>query len=293
MPTISSMTGYGKSSFHYNGTTYNLEARSVNSKFLDFRVKLPSFLAGMEYEIRKIAQEVLIRGKVEVLIERSKEEGQSEELINESLFKQYFEQLKKITGNYQIQDAEIVQSLMRVSAIYDTSSQEVEEALAEGLLLSVQTCLQSLKEHRLVEGASIAEDFALRIKQIAQCLQEVEPLEKGRILRLREKFQHSLEEHFGKQNYDENRLEQELIFYMEKLDITEEKTRLDQHLKYFQEVVEDPEISKGKKLGFIAQEIGREINTLGSKANASDIQKLVVQMKDELEKIKEQVANIV
>ncbi len=293
MSVIASMTGYGKSSFQYKDTTYNIEARSVNSKFLDFRVKLPSFLSSMEYEIKKIAQDLLVRGKIEILVERNREEGQSEALINERIFKQYFEQLKKITENYQIQDAEIVQSLMRVSAIYDTSSEEVEETLVEGLLQGVHTCMTSLMEHRIAEGESIADDFKVRLHQIKNSLLAIEPLEKGRIQKLRDKFQNALEEHFGKQNYDENRLEQELIFYIEKLDITEEKTRLEQHLKYFKEVLEDPDFSKGKKLGFISQEIGREINTLGSKANSSDIQKLVVEMKDELEKIKEQIANIV
>lgn len=289
---ILSMTGFGKASLNLNERTVNIEVRSVNSKFLDFRAKLPADLSNLEFDLKKMVNEKLIRGKVDVFIELSKVENQTEDVINKEVFQNFFNQIKNITSAYGISDAEIIQAVLRIPAIYDSAQTEFSEEQLQHVLVAAATALDALNEFRATEGQSICEDFLLRIHNIRQSALEIKPYESQRITKLREKLVSGLEENFPSQNYDESRLEQELIFYIEKLDITEEKVRLEQHCKYFLEVLESSDISKGKKLAFIAQEIGREINTLGSKANAYEIQKIVVRMKDDLEKIKEQVANI-
>lgn len=289
---ILSMTGFGKASLSLNERTVNIEVRSVNSKFLDFRAKLPTDLATLEFELKKMVNDQLLRGKVDMLIEISKVENGIEEVINKEAFRNFFTQISTIVADYNISDADIVQAILKIPAIYDSTHTEFTQEQLQQVIAAANSALKALNEFRAEEGRSIYEDFKLRIRNIRQASVEIGPFENQRIVRLREKLVSSLEENFPNQNYDESRLEQELIFYIEKLDITEEKVRLEQHCKYFLEVLESAEISKGKKLAFIVQEIGREINTLGSKANAYEIQKIVVTMKDDLEKIKEQVANI-
>ena len=286
------MTGFGKASLVLNERTINIEARSVNSKFLDFRVKMPTELSKLEFDLKKMVNDKLVRGKVDIYIEISKLENGVEEVINKEVFQRFFDQIKDITKDYNLSDAEIVQAVLKIPAIYDYTESLFTEDQLNAILMASNAALEALNDFRATEGQSIYNDFKLRINNIQQAAIEVEPFEQQRIVKLRDKFVSGLEESFPNQSYDDSRLEQELIFYIEKLDITEEKVRLDQHCKYFLEVMDTDELSKGKKLAFIAQEIGREINTLGSKANAYEIQKLVVTMKDDLEKVKEQVANI-
>lgn len=287
-----SMTGFGKATKIIGTKNFTIEARSVNSKMIDFRAKMPTELIPIEFELRKIATEMLQRGKVDVLIDISNLDNSPAEILNRNLFENYFGQVKSITQNYGVTDAEIVQAVLRIPGIYNNEESRWEEEDLTKVLDLAKEAFSNLNAFRRTEGQSIFDDLINRTLLILNHLSMIEPLEQERIVKLRERFAQHLADLNTAQSYDENRLEQELIYYVEKLDISEEKTRLDQHCKFFLETIRSEDISNGKKLSFISQEMGREINTLGSKANSAEIQKIVVSMKDELEKIKEQLANV-
>lgn len=286
------MTGYGKAESHLPDKKLTIEIRSLNSKQLDTNTRLPSVYKEKEIEIRKLIASALERGKVECSLFYEQSSETSSGIINDTVVKAYYEQLNKIAGELAIEaPAELLSTVMRMPDTIRNERTELEEEEWITVRKSMGEALDRLIEFRLQEGLSMDKDLRLRVASISARLREVEKFEEDRISRIRERIGSNLSEFLGKEDLDENRFEQELIFYMEKLDISEEKVRLANHCSYFLETMEN-EGPVGKKLGFISQEMGREINTLGSKANHVDIQRLVVEMKDELERIKEQILNI-
>ena len=290
---MKSMTGYGKVSKSRNGKNIEVEIRSLNSKTLDVHTKIPQILSGKELEVRSMIAAGLERGKVDVNINITTDAGEETLRINEQLLEAYFKKTVEIARNFgvEIDQSLLLTTLLRFPDVQKVDQEETEEE--DWLIASeaVSEAIAKLDEFRVQEGQNLKLDFQKRVSLILSYLDEVEPLAAARIGVIRERILQRFEELKGTVDVDSNRLEQELIFYIEKLDITEEKVRLRNHCRYFVENMDAGE-STGKKLGFIAQEMGREINTLGSKANDAEIQKLVVKMKDELEKIKEQVLNI-
>ena len=270
---MKSMTGYGKVTKSRNGKNIEVEIRSLNSKTLDVHTKMPVALNSKDLDIRAMIAAGLERGKVDVSVTLTTDATEDNLRINEQLLEAYFRKTVEIARNFGVEQEEEIEDE------WELTREAVEEALKQ------------LDEFRIQEGQNLKADFNKRVSLILSYLDEVEPLANARVGIIRERILQRFEELKGTVDVDSNRLEQELIFYIEKLDITEEKVRLRNHCRYFIENI-DADESTGKKLGFIAQEMGREINTLGSKANDAEIQKIVVKMKDELEKIKEQVLNI-
>lgn len=287
-----SMTGYGRVVNEFELRTITVEIRSLNSKFSDVKIKLPQTYREKELAIRKIIGDKLQRGKVDVLIEIQSTTGDEDVKINRSLFKKYFQELKRTCDELGYEPADLVSSLMRLPNIVVPNTNAISDEAWTQLKDTIDEALNKLMKFRLDEGSVLDTDFKLRINHIAEGLEKIPDYEMSRISKLKERLRQNLETINMKDGFDENRFEQELIFYLEKMDITEEKVRLAQHCKYFKKELDTNKTRKGKKLNFICQEIGREINTIGSKANSSDIQRVVVQMKDDLEKIKEQIANI-
>lgn len=288
------MTGYGKVSECLFGKNFEIEIRSLNGKSLDLSTKIPSNYKDRELEIRALIASRLERGKVDFMMTCTVGELSEDVVkINEPLLKAYYDKVLSIANGYGIETDKnmILMSLLRFPDIQKVEPEKVSDEEWEQILALVNKAVDNLEEFRVQEGKILKEDFSKRVTLILEYLKKVEPLEKNRINIIRERIMQRFEEFRTAADFDQNRLEQELIYYIEKLDITEEKVRLENHCKYFSETLE-AEIPTGKKLGFIAQEMGREINTMGSKANDAEIQKYVVMMKDELEKIKEQVLNI-
>ena len=290
---MKSMTGYGKVTKSRNGKNIEVEIRSLNSKTLDVHTKMPIALNSKDLEIRSMIAAGLERGKVDVSVTLTTDATADNLRINEQLLEAYFNKTIEISRKLGV---EMDQSLLLTTLLRFPDVQKVdqEEEIEDEWALTreaVEEAIKGLDEFRIQEGQNLKADFIKRVKLILSYLDEVEPLADARVGIIRERILQRFEELKGTVDVDSNRLEQELIFYIEKLDITEEKVRLRNHCKYFIENI-DADESTGKKLGFIAQEMGREINTLGSKANDAEIQKIVVKMKDELEKIKEQVLNI-
>lgn len=290
---IRSMTGYGKAEQEIQGKKITIELRSLNSKQLDLNVKLPMSYREYELELRSEVAKKLVRGKVDlfIFVETTKDEAPA--TINKDVFGSYYEQVKQVSEAFDISltNEPVVQTILRMPDVLHVQRQEVTEAEVIALKQTVQGALLEIEKFRVQEGAALIADILARVESIENLVSTIEPFEKGRIEVIKNRIGNNIAEFVPQANIDQNRLEQELIFYVEKLDITEEKVRLRNHCKYFHEIC-DGEETPGRKLGFVAQEMGREINTLGSKANDADIQKMVVQMKDELEKIKEQVLNI-
>ncbi|HUH35752.1 MAG TPA: YicC/YloC family endoribonuclease [Moheibacter sp.] len=284
---IHSMTGYGKAVAESADKKITIEVRSLNSKNLDLNVRIPFVYKEKELEIRKVISEKLQRGKVDFSILIETTSANKNQQINLVIIQAYIDEFKQIVP--EASDAELLAIVMRLPDVMTYAENTLEDEEWQMTFETIDEAIRNLNEFRFAEGEVLQQDFIQRIGNIEQLLAEVEPFENERIQVLKERFLKNLEE-LGAE-YDENRYEQELIYYIEKLDITEEKVRLAQHCKYFIETLQTDE-SEGKKLGFICQEIGREINTLGSKSNHSGLQKIVVQMKDELEKIKEQILNI-
>lgn len=290
---MKSMTGYGKVTKSRNGKNIEVEIRSLNSKTLDVHTKMPIALNSKDLEVRSMIAAGLERGKVDVSVTLTTDATADNLRINEQLLEAYFNKTIEISRKLGV---EMDQSLLLTTLLRfpDVQKVEQEEEIEDEWALTreaVEEAIKGLDEFRIQEGQNLKADFIKRVKLILSYLDEVEPLADARVGIIRERILQRFEELKGTVDVDSNRLEQELIFYIEKLDITEEKVRLRNHCKYFIENI-DADESTGKKLGFIAQEMGREINTLGSKANDAEIQKIVVKMKDELEKIKEQVLNI-
>ena len=284
------MTGYGKAESAAGNKKITVEVRSLNSKQLDLSVKAPSAWREAEYEIRALAAKYLQRGKVEIFVTVESPVADTSAKINNDIFRSYVHQISDALA-YSGIDASydaILPAVMRMPDVM-TSDRSIDDSERETLVATAEKALCAIDEFRKQEGATLIADILKRIDRIEGYKNEVVPFEKARTEAIRNRIRESVAG-LGIE-VDANRLEQEMIFYIEKLDITEEKVRLANHCKYFREVAANEE-SAGRKLGFIAQELGREINTMGSKANDTDIQILVVKMKDELEKIKEQLLNI-
>tara|TARA_B100000767_G_C19739187_1_gene525345 strand:+ start:264 stop:1127 length:864 start_codon:yes stop_codon:yes gene_type:complete len=285
---MQSMTGFGKSSSVFQSRKASIEIRTLNSKGLDLSVKMPSIYKEVEPQIRKLVAEVLSRGKIEFSIYIESEKAASMNLVNKDLATSIYEELKMLNKSWGQKESDYLSMIIRMPEVINTEgSTPSKDELAKVLDLAKDACIQ-VKQFREKEGQDLKTEFLQRTGEISRLLLEIEPFEEERIQSTRERLQKGLDE-FPSDKMDNNRFEQELIYYIEKLDIAEEKMRLSNHIKYFLETI--PLHQSGKKLGFIAQEMGREINTIGSKCNHSEMQKRVVQMKDSLEKIKEQILN--
>ena len=282
------MTGFGKANGHFNDKKISIEVRPLNSKGLDLNLKIPSSYRDLETPIRKIVTEALLRGKMDLGIYIESQQHQAAGLINEQVANAYFEKLKSLNSAWGTHTQDYLALVLRMPDVLTTQYEELSEVETTFILdLVTEACAQLMKFRRQ-EGLSLAKDLTSNLDQIQQELLAIIPFEQERVAQVRERIQKGIAS-IEESRVDVNRLEQEMIYYVEKLDISEEKQRLQQHLTYFTETLNQE--ASGKKLGFIAQEMGREINTLGSKCNHSEIQRRVVVMKDHLEKIKEQVLN--
>lgn len=287
------MTGYGRATTAFDHKTITIEVRSLNSKFTDIRFKMPSNYKEKEAILRKIISERAERGKLDVSLEVKSLQGDDEFGLNVPLFKRYHRALAELVDELKIPNGDLLQAILRIPNVVAAAEDSIDEKEWEAVEQTLHQAMDNFNDFRRAEGEAMEEDLRMRIRNIQEPLKMINPFEKGRITRLRNRLKQNLEQFLGKENIDENRFEQEVLFYLEKIDITEEKVRLEQHCTFFIEQLDLKTTLKGRKLSFISQEMGREINTLGAKAYSSDIQRLVVQMKDELEKIKEQVANSV
>ena len=289
------MTGYGKAEAVLDHKKITVEIRSLNSKQLDLTVKVPAVYRQSEYEIRNRIGKRLQRGKIDAYVSYEITGDSVPVNIDRKTFTAYFGQIREIAAENGIDwngsalDAAVVPAVLRLPEVIQNDQQTVSEAETQALKRCVEEAVDHMEQFRIQEGAILIADLLRRIDRIEQLKEEIVPFEKARAETIKTRIRENIES-LGIP-FDANRLEQEMIYYIEKMDITEEKVRLQNHCKYFREVARGEE-APGRKLGFIAQELGREINTLGSKANEATIQKKVVEMKDELEKIKEQVLNI-
>lgn len=282
---IQSMTGFGKSVLSLADKHISIEIKSLNSKSIDINTRIPQVYREKELDFRKLIAEQLQRGKVDFSIFIENTGTQTPSKINPNIVKSYIEQMRTIVDGDL---TELLKMAVRMPDALQTTSESISEEELSVIFQHINLAITDLQNFRTQEGKVLEKDFVLRINNINCLLQEVQGLDEERLALIRERLEKAVADI---QNVDANRFEQELIFYLEKLDITEEKIRLKKHLDYFLETLHSEE-SNGRKLSFIAQEIGREVNTLGSKANFAPMQQLVVQMKDELEKIKEQVLNV-
>jgi uncharacterized protein (TIGR00255 family) len=285
------MTGFGKTTCEFPGKKIHIEIKSLNSKQLDLNLRIPTIYREKELEMRNLLSTGLQRGKVDISISIESLLADRIPQINEQVFEHYYKQLSQLTDKLQINsNSDYIRTILTLPETLKVEQAELEEEEWKALQEGLSEAIVSINNYRSQEGAALYEDITSRINKIDTLSREVVPFEKQRIERIKSRIKENLDEWTDK-NIDENRFEQELIYYLEKLDITEEKVRLKNHIDYFNETIAEEE-PVGKKLAFIIQEIGREINTLGSKANDADIQRLVIRMKDELEKIKEQMLNI-
>lgn len=286
------MTGYGRATGNYKDRVISVEVRALNAKVTDLKLRFLGDYKEKELELRRMVLEHAERGKIDVLIEIHSAEGAAAVSLNEALFRGYYREIKRLAEELQIPHGDILPAILRIPNVVNSSSGEVDDEEFEVVCHVVRQALDNLREYRLHEGKALAADLRLRVSNILNLLHELQPHEKERFVRMRERLRTNMEEALGKENLDANRFEQEILYYLERMDLTEEKVRLEQHAQYFLQQLEDPTRSAGRSLNFISQEMGREINTLGAKAYDANIQRLVVQMKDELEKIKEQLANV-
>ncbi len=288
---LKSMTGFGRSEKSVGDKTFLVDIKSLNGKQFELQLKLPSILKPFEFDIRRILSGKLIRGSVDCMISLKDTGSAKPVTINTDLAKAYYKPLAELSVALSLDPSHILSTLVKLPEVITPSSETLSDKEWADFQQVLQGAIDNLNTHRLNEGAMMEKDLLLRIANIEKQQVEVIKLEPLRQQKIREGITRLLEENVGKENYDGNRLEQELIYYIEKIDITEEQVRLKNHCDYFKSLLAENEESKGKKLSFILQEIGREINTTGSKAYDSTIQKAVVMMKDELEKAKEQVLN--
>lgn len=289
---ILSMTGYGKCVDSYNNKSYVVEVKSLNSKTTDIRVKIPSILSDKEFSIRKMVQDEAIRGRLEVIINIEGENANGDFTFNAPLFKAYYAELSKMSQELGIDNPDIFSAIMRVQAVTQSGVSSIADEEWEAVQKMIEKALKGLENFRKDEGAVLAQDLIQRVNIIKSSIPRVEAFESLRIEKMKDRMKKNLDEFLGSDKVDQNRFEQEVIMYLERIDITEEKIRLAQHCEYFISQLNSEDTQVGKILNFISQEIGREVNTMGSKAQDSDMQQIVVAMKDELEKIKEQLANI-
>lgn len=287
-----SMTGFGKAVCELGTKKLTIEIKSLNSKQLDMNSRIPGFYREKELLVRNLISKKLERGKIDFSMYAEITGTDNNSIINADIVKSYFNQLMAISDDLGVDSkSELLKIVMRLPDTLRTEREELDEAEWEQVQASIEKAVDELIRFRTQEGKALEVDIRLRIEKIMNLLGQVKAFEKVRIERVKERLRQNLKELSENDDFDENRFEQELIFYLEKLDITEEKVRLANHCEYFLKNMAKEE-PVGKKLGFISQEMGREINTLGSKANDSDMQKLVIKMKDELEKIKEQLLNV-
>lgn len=282
-----SMTGFGKATGSFNSKKVSVEVRSLNSKSMDLNVRIPSTYKEVDPGARKYISGALGRGKVDIFVTIDSIGEENSASINQTLAKKYYQDLKELNDSLNLNAKDYLPLLMRMPDIYESKSEDLTEEELEWVMGLVKEATENLISFRRKEGEDLEKEFQDRISDIRSLLLEVPKYEEERVSVIRERMKKGLEEIDG--GYDDNRFEQEMIYYLEKLDVSEEKMRLSNHLDYFEETMKAPQ--SGKKLGFIGQEIGREINTLGSKSNHAEMQKLVIGMKDALEKIKEQILN--
>lgn len=288
---ILSMTGFGKASTELSNKKITVEIKSLNSKQLDLSTRITNNYREKEMDIRNLLSRTLERGKVDIAVYSENIGKESTSQINQSVLESYYSQIKESASLLQIEEPkDWFQVLLRMPEVLKYEQQEIGEEEWEAVIKTVEKALEQLVSFRHQEGAMLEKLFRTKIGNIAQLLKDVEPFEAERIEKVRTRISEALQK-VNDVDYDKNRLEQEMIYYIEKLDVNEEKNRLANHLKYFIETIDNGK-GQGKKLGFILQEIGREINTLGSKSNHAEMQKIVVQMKDELEQMKEQILNV-
>ncbi len=285
---IYSMTGYGKAETVVEGIRYEIEIKSVNGKNFDLNLRMPQWFRHKETEIRKKISNRLLRGKISVFISWEDLRQQPANQLRTGVLDVYWKQLKSAFPG--LDQSTMIAALLRQSDVWEQEKHEEADRWWEALQPAWEEALDELERFRLQEGAEIERDMSKHVSEIKEDMNAIKGLAPGRIAKIKEKIASVIEE--IRQSVEPARFEAEILFYLEKLDINEELSRLDNHLKYFLEVLRSPEKSKGKKLNFIAQEMGREINTTGAKANDAEIQKHVVRMKDSLEKIKEQTANV-
>jgi uncharacterized protein (TIGR00255 family) len=289
---LKSMTGFGRAEQTINDKTYLVEIKSLNGKQLEINLRIPPLLKPYEFEVRTLLQEHLLRGTVECNIIIKQNGGSKPVVLNTDLIKVYYKQINELAEELHLDTNSVLSALLRLPEVVSPSNEILAENDWADLKKVMEAALEQLNYHRADEGRSIKKELELRIKKINDQEEQILQLEPKRKDRMKVELKQLLAENIGKENYDANRMEQELIYYIEKIDIREEQVRLKNHCQYFITVMNDKEPSKGKKLSFILQEIGREINTTGSKAYDADIQKCVVLMKDELEKAKEQIFNV-
>ena len=289
---VKSMTGFGRAEETVGGKTFLVDVKSLNGKQFELQLKLPGFLKPFEFDIRKLLSEKLGRGSLDCSINLKQTGNAKPVTINTDLAKAYYEALAGLSKELNLDPSAILRTLVKVPEVITPTGDTLTDE--EGCVVRKRwlRAIDDLNSHRLNEGSVLENDLILRIDNISRQQEEILKLEPLRKQRIREGLEKLLEEHVGKDRYDNNRLEQEMIYYLEKIDISEEQVRLKNHCAYFRQVLAEPEESKGKKLSFILQEIGREINTTGSKAYDVNIQRCVVLMKDELEKAKEQILNV-
>ncbi len=286
------MTGFGRVEKSIGEKTFQVDIKALNGKQFELQLKLPAFLKPLEFDIRKILSESLQRGTVDCMISLKDTGNAKPVTINTDLARAYYKPLADLSRELDLDPSNILSTLVKLPEVITPSSDTLDDKEWEEFKRVLKEAVNALDRHRLNEGKSLEDDLRLRIANIQKQQEDVIRLEPQRQQKIREGLTRLLEENVGKENYDGNRLEQELIYYIEKIDISEEQVRLKNHCEYFLSLLSENDTSKGKKLSFILQEIGREINTTGSKAYDSTIQKAVVLMKDELEKAKEQVLNV-
>ena len=289
---IQSMTGYGKATAETGNRKVIVEIKSLNSKAMDISTKIIQAYRDKELDIRSRITAALERGKVDFTLYIDAAAATGAQTVNTAIFSNYLQQIESIANQtgYKVPE-DVISTVLRMPDVISSNQQEeVSDEEWAAVSKAVDQAIAALVEYRKVEGAALEKKFREKIANISALLKSVEPYEQERVAKIKERIRSSMQETVGK-NYDENRFEQEMIFYIEKLDISEEKQRLSNHLDYFIKTLEEGH-GQGKKLGFIAQEMGREINTLGSKSNQAEMQNIVVRMKDELEQIKEQVLNV-
>jgi uncharacterized protein (TIGR00255 family) len=287
-----SMTGYGRAQGTFEDKTITIEIRALNSKLTDLKIRLPGDYKEKEIELRKMVTDHAERGKMDIIVDVQNADGAAAVSLNTALFKGYYRELNRLGQELGIPHGDMMQAILRIPNVVASAMSELDESEWEAVCAIMTKALDHLRQFRRQEGRVLEADLRLRATNILLLLSEVGPYEQERGQRMKDRLRNNMEENFGKENLDQNRFEQEILYYLEKMDMSEEKLRLEQHCKYFIEQLDNKQQSAGRTLNFVSQEIGREINTLGAKAYDADIQRIVVQMKDELEKIKEQIANV-
>lgn len=286
-----SMTGYGRATASLGNKTFTVELRALNSKYTDLRLRAPQNLREKELELRRLVTDFAQRGKLEMNAEIGDSSGDEGMQVNTALLSRLY---RDVQNKFEDLDGgAILNALLRIPNVISGANEDMPEEEWQVLLATTRECLANFNAYRKQEGSVLADDLRQHAQAIKDLLEEVPPHEADRIQQVRDRMERNLADYLGKPNVDKNRYEQEVLFYLEKIDINEEKVRLAQNCDYFLEILNNKEEAKGRKLSFISQEIGREVNTLGAKAYSAEIQKLVVVMKEHLEKIKEQLANVV